>query len=96
MAIFKLSDEARITPLENIFRAPKDIAKVLIFKLASSIKNRHPCSRHMSFREEFSYSAEGPRRIDLLALDKQANLVVIELNRDETGSPASRNCKSPR
>lgn len=35
--------------------------------------------------EEFSEWSEGTRRIDLLGVDKQANLVVIELKRDETG-----------
>jgi hypothetical protein len=36
--------------------------------------------------EEFSEWDFGSRRIDLLGLDKQANLVVIELKRDETGA----------
>lgn len=36
--------------------------------------------------EEFSGWTEGARRIDLLGIDKQANIVVIELKRDETGS----------
>lgn len=35
--------------------------------------------------EEFSEWTEGTRRIDLLGIDKQTNLVVIELKRDETG-----------
>jgi hypothetical protein len=36
--------------------------------------------------EEFSEWSEGGRRIDLLGIDKQANIVVIELKRDETGA----------
>jgi hypothetical protein len=35
--------------------------------------------------EEFSDWTEGNRRIDLLGIDKNANLVVIELKRDQTG-----------
>jgi hypothetical protein len=40
----------------------------------------------MVIAEEFSGWTEGARRIDLLGIDKQANLVVIELKRDETGA----------
>lgn len=36
--------------------------------------------------EEFLEWSEGARRIDLLGLDKQVNLVIIELKRDETGA----------
>lgn len=40
----------------------------------------------MVIAEEFSGWTEGARRIDLLGIDQQANLVVIELKRDETGA----------
>jgi hypothetical protein len=36
--------------------------------------------------EEFSEWTEGARRVDLLGIDKQLNLVIIELKRDETGA----------
>jgi hypothetical protein len=36
--------------------------------------------------EEFSFWEESKRRIDLLAIDRDANLVVIELKRDDSGA----------
>jgi hypothetical protein len=38
--------------------------------------------------EEFSNWDESARRIDLLCIDRQANLVVVELKRDDTGAHA--------
>ena len=43
------------------------------------------CDDCLVISEEFSEWSEGHRRIDLLAIDKNANLVVIELKRDDTG-----------
>jgi RecB family endonuclease NucS len=55
--------------------------------LQSAIKNQidtiSPGSLVIS--EEFSEWSESQRRIDLLGIDKEVNLVVIELKRNETG-----------
>jgi hypothetical protein len=39
----------------------------------------------MVLTEEFSWWVDSTRRIDLLCLDTDANLVIVELKRDETG-----------
>lgn len=43
------------------------------------------CPDSMVIAEEFSEWSDSQRRIDLLAIDKDANLVVIELKRNESG-----------
>lgn len=43
------------------------------------------CPDCLVISEEFSEWAESQKRIDLLAIDKDANIVVIELKRTETG-----------
>ena len=41
---------------------------------------------HLVIADEFSDWEDSRRRIDLLAIDRNANLVVIELKRDEVGA----------
>ena len=43
------------------------------------------CPNSLIIAEEFSQWGESKRRIDLLAIDKDANLIVIELKRTESG-----------
>jgi hypothetical protein len=84
MAIYKFTKDA-LQPLtetelsvENILER-KDLQRILrnqIQVLDSEL---------MVVSEEFDQWVESSRRIDLLCIDKQANLVVVELKRTEDG-----------
>jgi hypothetical protein len=57
------------------------------FDLQAALKDQIDviCPDCLVISEEFSEWDDSRRRIDLLAVDKSANLVVIELKRDDTG-----------
>jgi RecB family endonuclease NucS len=84
MAIFKFTKDAFV-PLaetqlsaENIFER-RDLQRLL----RSQIQVIDPDL--MVITEEFDQWVDSSRRIDLLCLDKEANLVVVELKRSEDG-----------
>ena len=56
-----------------------------IYSVSSGIKSRFLIPIWLLIREEFDDWDESKRRIDLLAIDRDANLVVIELKRDGSG-----------
>src|SRR5882757_4883633 len=85
MAVYKLSGDD-LTPLETTsferegIRERDDLQRLLRSRIGFLTPDT------LLITEEFGGWNEGRRRIDLLAIDKLANLVVIELKRDETGA----------
>src|SRR5207248_1041236 len=84
MAIYKLTKDA-LVPLaetqlvaENI-KEREDLQRLL----RGQIQALDPAL--MVISEEFSQWVESSRRIDLLCIDKDANLVIVELKRSEDG-----------
>lgn len=84
MAIYDISD-GRLTPLQATTFAGSDIRERdhLQQLLRQQIDVIAPDTLIIS--EEFSNWQDSRRRIDLLGVNKEANLVVIELKRDEDG-----------
>lgn len=84
MAIFELQAERIVKIPETSFdresvRERSDLQRLL----RDNIEVVSPDT--LVLAEEFGQWDEGRRRIDLLGLDRQANLVVLELKRDDVG-----------
>jgi len=84
MTIFEFTEEG-ITPIEGTtfsnegIRERADLQRLLRERIEVILPDT------MVIAEEFGDWDDSRRRIDLLAIDKQANLVVIELKRTEDG-----------
>ncbi|GAH34540.1 unnamed protein product, partial [marine sediment metagenome] len=84
MAIYKFSDDKLVEIETTTFVGEKILErKNLQTALKKNIKTILPDC--MVIAEEFSEWSGSQRRIDLLALEKNANIVVIELKRTDTG-----------
>ncbi len=85
MPLFEMTPE-RLTRIEQTSLADHDLheRQDLQRLLRNHIEEVLP--GHLLIAEEFSNWTEGHRRIDLLAVDTDANLVVIELKRNDTGA----------
>jgi hypothetical protein len=74
-----LSRIARISLADAEIRERRDLQRLLRAHMAALVPDV------LVIAEEFGEWEDSRRRIDLLGLDKQGNLVVIELKRGETG-----------
>lgn len=84
MPLFILNNQELSTVPSTSFAAEKILERQdLQAALRDNIKIIAPDTLIIS--EEFSDWSESKRRIDLLGIDKDANIVVIELKRDSTG-----------
>jgi hypothetical protein len=84
MPLYELTHDAltelpRTTMVQQDFKERADLQRLLKTSIGIIDANL------LLLAEEFSQWEDSKRRIDLLALDKQANLVVIELKRTEDG-----------
>lgn len=85
MALYKFSDERLEAVSTKTFtalglRERQDIQRMI----KTHIEAITPNARTMVLAEEFCNWADSNRRIDLLCLDDQANLIVVELKRDDS------------
>ena len=85
MALYSISNK-NITPLEKTKYSIEGLQER--YDLQEAIKNNIEILAPdcLVISEEFSDWEDSKRRIDILAIDKQANLVVVELKRDEVGA----------
>ena len=84
MPVFEYHD-SRLTPLERTSFEQQGILERKHLQAALRDQIEVICPDCLVIAEEFSDWADSGRRIDLLAVDKEANLVVVELKRTETG-----------
>lgn len=85
MALYNISAKT-LTPLDRTTFTIEGLQER--YDLQEAIKNNIAILAPdcLVIAEEFSDWEDSRRRIDILAIDKQANLVVIELKRDEFGA----------
>ncbi|WP_337037098.1 hypothetical protein [Pantoea agglomerans] len=85
MALYNISNKT-LTPLERTTFSIEGLQER--YDLQEAIKNNIAILAPdcLVISEEFSNWEDSRRRIDILAIDKQANLIVIELKRDEFGA----------
>lgn len=85
MALYNISTKT-LTPLDRTTFTIEGLQER--YDLQEAIKNNIAILAPdcLVIAEEFSDWEDSRRRIDILAIDKQANLVVIELKRDEFGA----------
>ncbi|AXB55221.1 PDDEXK family nuclease [Flavobacterium fluviale] len=84
MAIFNISKEGIYEVSETSFHANGILERT---HLQNYLRDKIEilCPKTLIISEEFSDWDESKKRIDLLGIDKDANLVVIELKRTDTG-----------
>jgi hypothetical protein len=86
MAIYKLNPDSLLQLEETTFESAQVLERRDLQRLLrQQPKILSPDTEILIISEEFGEWEDSRRRIDLLALDKQARLVVIELKRNETG-----------
>lgn len=84
MAIYELANDTLIRVESTSFeverlRERQDIQRLLRTNIGAILEDS------LVITEEYGHFVDSNRRIDLLAVDKNANLVVIELKRDDDG-----------
>ncbi|HEY5043373.1 MAG TPA: hypothetical protein VIK53_15385 [Verrucomicrobiae bacterium] len=86
MAIYKLNPDSLLQLEGTTFESAQVLERRDLQRLLrQQPKILSPDTEILIISEEFEEWEDSRRRIDLLALDKQARLVVIELKRNETG-----------